>query len=64
MAIAQAYSGDIAQLELDNPDLEFVVPEAGGTTFVDTMVIPNYDPHKAGAEEWMNYVYDRANYAD
>ena len=35
VAIAQAYSGDIVQLQADNPDLQFVVPEAGGTTFVD-----------------------------
>ena len=27
VAIAQAYSGDVAQLKLDNPDLEFVIPE-------------------------------------
>ena len=35
VAIAQAYSGDVVQLQADNPDLQFVVPEAGGTTFVD-----------------------------
>ena len=26
IAIAQAYSGDVVQLQADNPDLEFVVP--------------------------------------
>ncbi len=40
VVIAQAYSGDVVQLQADNPDLQFVVPESGGTTFVDTMVIP------------------------
>lgn len=64
VAIAQAYSGDIVQLALDNPDLAFVVPEAGGTTFVDSMVIPVTTRNQAGAEEWMNYVYDRDNYAE
>jgi spermidine/putrescine transport system substrate-binding protein len=64
VAIAQAYSGDIVQLQADNPDLDFIVPEAGGTTFVDAMVIPTTTRNKAGAEEWMNYVYDRENYAD
>ena len=29
--IAQAYSGDVVQLQADNPDLQFVVPESGGT---------------------------------
>ncbi len=63
VAIAQAYSGDVVQLAADNPNLDFVVPEAGGTTFVDVMVIPTTSQNKAGAEEWMNFVYDRANYA-
>jgi spermidine/putrescine transport system substrate-binding protein len=64
VAIAQAYSGDIVQLQADNPDLQFVVPEAGGTTFVDSMVIPITTRNKAGAEEWINFVYDKANYAE
>jgi spermidine/putrescine transport system substrate-binding protein len=63
VAIAQAYSGDIVQLQADNPDLRFVVPEAGGTTFVDSMVIPTTTRNKAGAEEWINFTYDRSNYA-
>ena len=40
IVIAQAYSGDVVQLQADNPDLEFVVPEAGGDWFIDTQVIP------------------------
>ncbi|TPG33534.1 polyamine ABC transporter substrate-binding protein [Mycolicibacterium hodleri] len=63
VAIAQAYSGDVVQLQADNPDLKFVVPESGGTTFVDTMVIPYTTQNQKAAEEWINYVYDRANYA-
>ena len=30
VAIAQAYSGDVVQLQADNPDLQFVAPESGG----------------------------------
>jgi spermidine/putrescine transport system substrate-binding protein len=63
IAIAQAYSGDVVQLQADNPDLKFVVPVSGGTTFVDTMVIPYTTENQKAAEAWMNYVYDRANYA-
>ena len=63
IVIAQAYSGDVVQLQADNPDLQFVVPESGGTTFVDTMVIPYTTQNQKAAEEWINYVYDRANYA-
>ena len=63
VAIAQAYSGDVVQLQADNPDLQFIVPESGGTTFVDTMVLPYTTQNQKAAEEWINYIYDRANYA-
>ena len=61
--VAQAYSGDVVQLQQDNPDLKFVVPETGSSTFVDTMVIPYTTQNQKAAEEWINYIYDRANYA-
>jgi spermidine/putrescine transport system substrate-binding protein len=61
VAIAQAYSGDVVQLQADNPDLEFVVPESGGTTFVDTMVIPYTTKNQKAAEAWINYIYERPN---
>ncbi len=63
VAVAQAYSGDIVQLQADNPDLQFVVPETGATTFVDTMVIPYTTQNQKAAEAWIDYIYDRANYA-
>jgi spermidine/putrescine transport system substrate-binding protein len=63
LVVAQAYSGDVVQLQADNPDVQFVIPESGGTTFVDTMVIPYTAQHQDWAEKWINYVYDRANYA-
>ena len=59
IAIAQAYSGDVVQMQADNPDIEFVVPESGGTTFVDTMVIPYTTKNQKAAEAWINYIYDR-----
>jgi spermidine/putrescine transport system substrate-binding protein len=64
LVIAQAYSGDVVQLQADNPALDFVVPESGATTFVDTMVIPYTSKNQAGAEAWINFVYDRTNYAE
>ena len=63
LVVAQAYSGDVVQLQADNPDVQFVLPESGGTTFVDTMVIPITTQHQDWAEKWINYLYDRANYA-
>jgi spermidine/putrescine transport system substrate-binding protein len=61
--VGQAYSGDIVQLQADDPDLQFVVPVTGGTIFIDTMVIPYTTKHQDWAEIWINYVYDRQNYA-
>ena len=61
--VAQAWSGDVVQLQKDNPDLQFVIPESGSTSFLDTMVIPYTTQNQKAAEEWINYVYDRANYA-
>ncbi|WP_395311703.1 spermidine/putrescine ABC transporter substrate-binding protein [Mycobacterium sp. AMU20-3851] len=63
IAVAQAYSGDVVQLQADNPDLQFIIPESGGDWFIDTMVIPYTSRNQKGAEAWIDYVYDRANYA-
>jgi spermidine/putrescine transport system substrate-binding protein len=56
---AMAWSGDVVQLQFDNPRLEFVIPEAGGNIWTDNMLIP-----KGGdvftASTWMNFVYDPA----
>jgi spermidine/putrescine transport system substrate-binding protein len=63
IVIAQAYSGDVVQLKADNPDLDFVVPDSGGTWFIDTQVIPYTTQNQHAAEAWINYVYDKPNYA-
>lgn len=63
IAVAQAYSGDVVQLQADNPDLQFIVPESGGDWFIDTMVVPYTTRNQKGAEAWIDYIYDRANYA-
>jgi spermidine/putrescine transport system substrate-binding protein len=58
--LCQAYSGDIIQLQADNPDLEFVIPEEGATIWSDNMLIPHKAAHPYAAETYMNYVYDPA----
>jgi spermidine/putrescine transport system substrate-binding protein len=63
IVIAQAYSGDVVQLQADNPDLDFVIPDSGGTWFIDTQVIPYTTQNQHAAEAWINYVYDKPNYA-
>jgi spermidine/putrescine transport system substrate-binding protein len=52
-----AWSGDILILQPDNPNLQFTVPDAGGMTSVDTMVIPTGgDVYTAST--FMNFFYD------
>jgi spermidine/putrescine transport system substrate-binding protein len=54
-----AWSGDIVILQADNPNLEFTIPDAGGMTSVDTMVIPTGgDVYTAST--FMNFFYDPA----
>ena len=58
-----AWSGDVAQLSLDEPALRFVVPESGGMRWADVMLMPKGAPNRSSAAEWMNYCYDPVNAA-
>jgi len=55
---AMAWSGDVVQLQQNNKDLVFVVPEEGGMLFSDNMMVVATSAHVADAEAWINYVYD------
>ncbi|KJY22918.1 MULTISPECIES: polyamine ABC transporter substrate-binding protein [Streptomyces] len=54
----QAYSGDAIQLQADNPDIEFVVPEEGGELWAESLLVPNLARHKANAEALVDHYYD------
>jgi spermidine/putrescine transport system substrate-binding protein len=56
--VALAYSGDIVQLQSDNPDLKFVYPDEGAMFFTDNMMIPQKAEHVYAAETMMNFVYE------
>jgi spermidine/putrescine transport system substrate-binding protein len=60
LAITMAWSGDVFQLQFDNPDLKFVVPEEGAILWVDNMCIPKGAEHPNDALAMMDYVYDPA----
>ena len=54
---ALAWSGDVIQLQFENEDLQFVIPESGGNIWSDNMLIPTGgDVYTASV--YMNYVYD------
>ncbi|MET7689712.1 spermidine/putrescine ABC transporter substrate-binding protein [Streptomyces sp. NPDC005483] len=54
----QAYSGDVIQLQADNPDIRFVVPEEGAELWSDSLMIPDRALHKSNAERLVDYYYD------
>lgn len=56
----EAWSGDVIQLQFENENIKFVVPEEGLSLWSDNMMVPNLATHKANAEAWMNYYYDPA----
>ncbi len=54
----EAWSGDVIQLQFDNPDIKFVTPEEGLSLWSDNMLVPNLSAHQSNAEEWVNYYYE------
>lgn len=54
----QAYSGDVIQLQADDPDIEFVVPEEGAELWSESLMIPNLARHKANAETLVDHYYE------
>lgn len=57
LAVTMAWSGDVFQLQFDNPDLRFIVPEAGGILWIDNMAIPKGAQHPNDALAFMDFAY-------
>ncbi len=57
------WSGDVVQLQLDNPAVRFIIPEEGGTSWADSMVLPKGAVNRDSAAKWMDFVYDPAQAA-
>ncbi len=64
LAATMAWSGQTALLQLDRPDIEFSIPDEGGISWFDTMVIPRNARGAQGAARWMNWAYDPVNAAE
>ncbi len=63
LAAAFAWSGDVAQITLDNPDVRFAVPESGGMLWSDNFLIPSTSEKANLASEFINFFYDPENAA-
>jgi spermidine/putrescine transport system substrate-binding protein len=62
-AVCVGWSGDVAQLTLDNKDLRFVIPNEGGMRWADTMTWIKTAKREPQVAAWMNYFYDVDNAA-
>jgi spermidine/putrescine transport system substrate-binding protein len=60
IAACLAYSGDMVQLQAQNPDLGFTLPSAGHLVWSDNFVIPRYARHRTNAEKLIDFYYDPA----
>jgi spermidine/putrescine transport system substrate-binding protein len=56
--VSLAYSGDLVQLQSDNPNLRFSYFEEGNMAFNDNLLMPAEVEHPYAAETMMNYLYD------
>jgi spermidine/putrescine transport system substrate-binding protein len=56
--VALGFSGDMVQLQSDNPDLRFSYFEEGNVLFTDNMMMPAKVEHPYAAETMMNFVYE------
>jgi spermidine/putrescine transport system substrate-binding protein len=57
IAACFAWTGDVVQLQADNPKLGYVLPDTGMMLWSDNFLIPNKASHKKNAETLINYYY-------
>ena len=55
-AIGVIYSGEALYTQMENPDLEYVIPKEGSNLWIDSWVIPKNAKHKENAERFIDYL--------
>jgi spermidine/putrescine transport system substrate-binding protein len=58
IAACMAWTGDVVQLQADDPKLGYVLPAKGHMLWSDNFVIPIQAQHKKNAEILINYYFD------
>ena len=56
--LVQGYSGDILQVQAENPDVGFVIPQEGTSLACDELVIPKAAKQVALAHAFINFIHD------
>ena len=55
-ALGVIYSGEAIYTQIENPNLEYVIPKEGSNVWIDSWVIPKNAPHKENAEAFINFL--------
>lgn len=55
-AIGVIYSGEAIYTQMENPDLEYVIPKEGSNIWIDSWVIPKNTENKENAEKFINFL--------
>jgi spermidine/putrescine transport system substrate-binding protein len=58
LILCHAYSGDVFQIETDNPHIQYAIPTSGAFSWVDNMAVPKGAPHYDNAMMFMNYMLE------
>ena len=56
--VTQGYSGQIARVALEDPNIVYVIPKEGCTLFVDSMCIPKGAPNEDLAHLFIDFVLE------
>jgi spermidine/putrescine transport system substrate-binding protein len=56
LIVAMSYSVDAIAASLENPVLNYIVPQSGSSVWTDTMVIPKAAPNPEAAYAWINFM--------
>lgn len=62
--LAHGYSGQLAKVKDQNPDLAYVIPKEGATIWVDNLAVPKSSRHKEEAYAFLNFCLDAKNAAE
>jgi len=60
IAACVAWSGDVLQLQLQNPNIKFVVPEEGLMIWSDDLLVPKASTQGGAVAKLIDYYYDPA----
>ena len=56
--LVHGYSGDILQVQKENPDVAFLIPEEGTSIACDDLVIPKAARETALAHAWIDFLHE------